>query len=177
MAKDKSNNAWLESLTEGELVAYRAKLNAKIRARYAADPLKREAIRLASFLRYREKRSEVLRHLGGRCSNPSCGWVNVDGSARCNDSRCLQVDHVAGDGAKKRHGGEGHGAVFYRKVLKTLPGAEYQLLCANCNWIKRETNGELPQARKDGADYVFVDHRKTRSKDAQGRFIAVAGGS
>ena len=176
MAKD--NNLWLASLSKTELVAYRANLNARIRERYANDPLKREAARLDSFLRYRAKRAQALTHLGARCSNPHCGWTNADGSIGCTDARCLQIDHVKGDGAKKRHGGEGNGVVSYRKVLKTVPGEEYQLLCANCNWIKREVNGELPRARKLGTDYVFVDKRKSRIKDAQGRFAsAVAGGS
>ena len=133
-----------------EYAAHRAKINARQMRNYYRNPKIRACIRDSNFSRYQEKRAEVLLHLGGRCANPECGWNNVDGSKGCLDPRCLQIDHVKGDGAKKRHGGEGTGAVFYRKVLKTVPGEEYQLLCANCNWIKRATNGELPQARAVG---------------------------
>jgi len=178
MVSKKSSNAWLESLSPENRAIYINSRNQLNRERYASDPAKRAAVRECSLRQYHEKRNDVLIYLGGRCAGLDCLWVNSDGSLGCTDERCLQIDHVNGDGAKKRCDGEDRGTVFYRKVLKTAPGVEYQLLCANCNWIKRSVNKELPQARLSGTDYVHVDKRKLRAKDEKGRFVAaVAGGS
>ena len=49
------------------------------------------------------------------------------------DWRALQVDHKNGGGTRERNRIQSMG--IYRKVLKDSSG--YQLLCANCNWIKR----------------------------------------
>lgn len=74
----------------------------------------------------RRRRKAVLALLGGRCMR--CGF---------DDPRALQVDHVHDDGYEERHAEKNH----YRKMIaKILRGEEldrYQLLCANCNWIKR----------------------------------------
>lgn len=57
----------------------------------------------------------------------------------CGDIRVLQIDHIHGDGAQERKvlGGS---TTLYRKILKmSKPQVrkQYQVLCANCNWIKR----------------------------------------
>lgn len=90
---------------------------------------------------YRQKlRKSVVAFLGGRCQSPTCSTVNEDGTKGCTDERCLQVDHVYGDGSKERK--ELNISAFYLKVLADATGA-YQLLCANCNWIKRYLNNEV----------------------------------
>lgn len=78
-------------------------------------------------------RIEVLRLLGsGKCAK--CGF---------DDWRALQIDHVNGHGyADSRPKQNPH---FFRKwVLNHLDEAKkiYQVLCANCNWIKRHENDE-----------------------------------
>ena len=88
--------------------------------------------------RKRERRSAALRlhriHelLGGKCAG--CGFT---------DWRALQVDHVDGGGGFELRK-SGNKRWYYGKVLKSLYANEgvYQLLCANCNWIKRHENGE-----------------------------------
>ena len=82
----------------------------------------------------------AYKKLGNKCSNPACQWLNADGSRGCTDRRCLQVDHVFGGGGKE-HKKLKCPREIYRKVLKDEEG-NYQLLCANCNWIKRFINGE-----------------------------------
>jgi hypothetical protein len=77
--------------------------------------------------------------LGDRCASPNCLWINEDGSKGCTDRRCLQIDHVHGGGKKDRNGGAGRYGM-YRKILASDPA--YQILCANCNWIKLAVNGE-----------------------------------
>ena len=49
------------------------------------------------------------------------------------DIRCLQVDHINGGGTQERKR-IGNYAI-YGKILKDTTG--YQLLCANCNSIKK----------------------------------------
>lgn len=141
------NNKWLNSLSPEDKEAYRIRHNAQLRERYASTPATRRRIKEEAFTQYRQKRDAVIAHLGGRCSNLACSWIDSDGSRGCTDTRCLQIDHVLGDGAKRRKDPSEHGTVFYRKVLASVPGEEYQLLCANCNWIKRCVNNELPQSR------------------------------
>lgn len=70
--------------------------------------------------------------LGGKCAR--CGF---------SDIRALQIDHINGDGAEKRKQGEN--SYTQRKFIVEHPKdakTEYQVLCANCNWIKRFENGE-----------------------------------
>ena len=57
---------------------------------------------------------------------------------RCGftDIRALQIDHVYGGGHKKTHN-----ASMLLKQIKENPN-DFQILCANCNWIKRVENNE-----------------------------------
>lgn len=83
-------------------------------------------------------KDKVYKKLGDKCSNPACQWLNADGTRGCTDRRCLQIDHVNGGGNKDRRGCY---ITWYRKVFNDCSGA-YQLICANCNWIKRAIRGE-----------------------------------
>jgi hypothetical protein len=73
---------------------------------------------------------EVIAHLGSKCK--VCGF---------SDWRALQIDHVNGGGSKQLRSGESF-VRYYRRVLQTVPGEDFQLLCANHNWIKRYENKE-----------------------------------
>lgn len=75
------------------------------------------------------RRNEAIAFLGGQCSNTACG---------CSDTRVLQIDHKRSNGASERKNLT-RGA-FYKRV-KEHP-KDYQLLCANCNWIKRIEQNE-----------------------------------
>ena len=79
---------------------------------------------------YKKFRSKVINFLGGICVK----YGN-------NDFRVLQVDHINGGGVQelRKIGPKG----IYNRVLNGEPG--YQLLCANCNWIKRYENNENPR--------------------------------
>jgi hypothetical protein len=92
--------------------------------------------RLTEFRRnyHRKLRKAVVSFLGGKC-------------ARCNfsDERALQIDHVNGGGKQELK--KIHGIPYLKKVLNDKTGA-YQLLCANCNWIKRFENNELGGSNK-----------------------------
>lgn len=75
-------------------------------------------------------RLKIIEVLGGKCVK--CGFT---------DTRALQVDHVNGGGNRERVAGKLNSVnALYRDVC-TSEG-KYQLLCANCNVIKRVTNKE-----------------------------------
>src|SRR3990167_1935923 len=74
----------------------------------------------------------VLQKFNGECKE-----------CKITDIRVLQIDHVKGDGHKDRKNGL-QGVSLLRAVLKDTQG-RFQLLCANCNWIKRVENEERKQ--------------------------------
>lgn len=78
---------------------------------------------------HRRARAELLAHFGGECLE--CGYAN---------SRALQVDHVDGGGAIDRIAIGCHPRQILRAAQREP--SRYQLLCANCNAIKRITHGE-----------------------------------
>ena len=90
----------------------------------------REAATIRSRNHRIASKAKAFAHLGDRCCR--CGFTDV---------RALQVDHVRGDGWKLRGMGI-IGTNMYKDVLLTIPGHCYQLLCANCNAIKRHENNE-----------------------------------
>jgi hypothetical protein len=83
----------------------------------------------------RRLRIKVLDILGRKCSK--CGY---------DDIRALQVDHVDGGGTKHAvTRTRNFGNIIIDSVSKNEN--KYQLLCANCNWIKRIENKECVQAK------------------------------
>ena len=81
------------------------------------------------------QKNKVFDKFGRRCSNPECKWINADGTRGCTDESCLQIDHVFNDGYKERK--TVARTTLYNKVLADIEG-RYQILCANCNWIKKD---------------------------------------
>jgi len=84
---------------------------------------------------YKKFREAILKRLGSICKR--CGFA---------DKRALQIDHVHGGG--KREIGKGYSYVWFLKLLAD-PNLDkkYQLLCANCNWIKRAERREFTKRR------------------------------
>lgn len=78
---------------------------------------------------YRTLRDEVLEKLGNKCTK--CGFDK--------DWRALQIDHINGKGRKERR--KIGWRIFFMKILNG--DTNYQLLCANCNYVKRYTNNEV----------------------------------
>jgi len=68
--------------------------------------------------------------------------------ARCgfSDKRALQFDHINGNGAEERKVYKGLGV--YRRIV-AVGGIGYQVLCANCNTIKKIENDETARKYKD----------------------------
>lgn len=85
----------------------------------------------------RKIRLITIEVLGNQCVK--CGFL---------DKKALQIDHINGDGCKDRQerkiAGKANGSTYYKYVLQSFLKREnkYQLLCANCNWIKKYDNNE-----------------------------------
>jgi hypothetical protein len=77
-------------------------------------------------------RLKILHLLGDKCVK--CGFL---------DWRTLQIDHIKGHGINEFKI-FGRGDKYNRHILEKIQSGskDYQLLCANCNWIKRYENNE-----------------------------------
>src|SRR6202021_2107201 len=108
-----------------------------------------DALRLTRLTALKEK---VYDKLGHTCTR--CGF---------DDKRALQIDHVYG-GGNKEHKEIKSQHTFLKKVLEDTEGT-YQILCANCNWIKR---AEQREAKKDVKPFTeeeierIIETRKRR---------------
>jgi hypothetical protein len=91
------------------------------------DP-KRKAYMRAYIRAYNSRlREKILAELGVRCSK--CGF---------DDCRALEIDHRNGGGTEERR--RLSYPTYYLHVLRNLKN--YQVLCANCNMIKRRERNE-----------------------------------
>jgi membrane protein involved in colicin uptake len=136
----------------------KAKAAAEMRAWRAANPEKWKAIAAPARAKWKAEnrdehrecqrnhrravRAEILDLLGSlKCAH--CGYAD--------DWRALQVDHINGGGRKDSRTSGGNSNLWsLRNWIKANPEEareKYQVLCANCNWIKRHENGEQPGGR------------------------------
>jgi hypothetical protein len=88
-------------------------------------------------------RVKLIILLGNHCINP----YNIDHSgfeADIDYMHCLQIDHVNGNGCQDRKETK-DSYMMYRRMYKEVEtgSKEYQLLCSNCNWLKRHKNEEF----------------------------------
>jgi len=83
--------------------------------------------------RYAKLRNEILILLGNKCIN--CGFSN---------RHALDIDHVNGEGCKERKSFK-HSLCYLLHILREVKSGskEYQLLCANCNRIKKHERHEV----------------------------------
>lgn len=88
--------------------------------------------------RQREKERVISHYSNGTMACKRCGF---------SDIRALSIDHIKGNGAKERRTigmPKGGGDFFYRWLKKQNYPEGYQVLCMNCQWIKRSENSEVP---------------------------------
>jgi hypothetical protein len=74
---------------------------------------------------------------GNKCGK--CGFDNP---------LALQIDHINGGGGKEKRNGN---RWYYKKILAEITSGNprrYQLLCANCNWIKKKSSDKENGGRK-----------------------------
>jgi hypothetical protein len=107
---------------------YKNRDNPKFRER--KNQLSRESYARLTISPHQKKRLEVFRILGDKCK--ICGF---------SDKRALQIDHIHNNGYKHYKNGSGTYGVYKHIIeLGNEAYTEYQILCANCNWIKRDNN-------------------------------------
>jgi hypothetical protein len=80
-------------------------------------------------------KKQLYELLGNKCCK--CGF---------NDIRALQLDHILGDGYKERKNRKYY-SYYVNNPLEAI--LKLQLLCANCNWIKRIKYKEFKQRGKN----------------------------
>jgi hypothetical protein len=96
----------------------------------------------------REWRVKAIVKLGGKCCK--CGF---------SDIRALQLDHIYGGGHKERSTRKSDA----KKIATDVYGKEkFQLLCANCNWIKRWENKE--GCREDYNSYLLEVNKRINNE-------------
>lgn len=86
--------------------------------------------------KHRENRKQAMNVLGGVCRR--CGM---------DDERCLQIDHINGGGRKEIMAMSAYTRYMWIRNNSEEAKRKYQVLCANCNWIKRHENNEVMQNR------------------------------
>jgi hypothetical protein len=98
-------------------------------------------------------RKKAVDALGGCCK--TCGNL---------DYRCLQIDHINGNGERDRNNFSAH--TRYSWIVENQEDAKnfYQILCANCNWIKRHENNEHRGSPKNKDAYCPVIIKKVKIK-------------
>ena len=87
--------------------------------------------------KYQNKlRIELMLLLGTKCVR--CGF---------DDIRALQIDHIEGKGHNERVNIFGSIRLMYRYYRDNPEQAKkkLQILCANCNWIKKHENNEVKE--------------------------------
>lgn len=105
----------------------------------------------------KRRKARLVQLMGGCCVR--CGFT---------DLRALQIDHVNGGGCqqfKDFPGGLSRSA-YFTIVEKSFLAKEneYQVLCANCNWIKRHENREY-----GGRKHSFMNFHRPK-KQSLNRF-------
>lgn len=83
--------------------------------------------------KWRENKRKKIMSLLGELKCKNCGF---------EDYRALQIDHINGGGniQRKKLKSSALSIVFLEKEIRLKGKKEYQILCANCNWIKRSEN-------------------------------------
>jgi hypothetical protein len=102
----------------------------KNKARYDGLSVRCKRCHLENACNPKHIRKAVIAKLGGKCAH--CGYDK--------DIRALALDHVNGDGAQHRKE-QKQPNKYYKDMLDDTEG-RYQILCFNCNEIKKHEDGE-----------------------------------
>lgn len=96
---------------------------------YSNIEKRKEVQALSRQRRTKSQREEILKLLGSKCR---CGF---------SDERALAIDHINGGGSIER---KSIGGGYYSHILSKIKDGskDYQILCFNCNQIKKIENKE-----------------------------------
>ena len=76
-------------------------------------------------------KTEVINHYGGKCFY--CNHIKI---------KSLTIDHIKGKGTKHRKEMKFSGLQFYKWLKNNNYPDDFQCLCMNCQFIKREESNE-----------------------------------
>lgn len=96
--------------------------------------------RLHHRIQLKDLKAKAYKLLGNRCVR--CGFA---------DMRALQIDHVIAVKRNSKRKTGWTGVNLYRDIVAGK-GGPYQILCANCNWIKRAEKSEGPSRIDDESE-------------------------
>lgn len=136
-----SQEKWIKNNQDKVKLAIKRRNNSPESKIYKRKHLENNRVQYRIRRREREhkQRMRIIELFGGKCVR--CGF---------SDWRALQVDHINGGGNKER---ESFNRCAYLKHIENLSEEErkskYQLLCANCNYIKRFENKEWGNYEKE----------------------------
>jgi len=91
-----------------------------------------EAQKRATVKYLKKQRVDLIKFLGGFCED--CGF---------DDIRALQLDHINGGGCQEYKNGRNNEMYRYYNKHRFEAMQKFQVLCANCNWIKKSKNKEV----------------------------------
>lgn len=101
--------------------------------KYNQKPNVKEMKRVGERKRRVENRVRLINLLGGMCNR--CGMM---------DYRVLQLDHIKGGGTQHRKQFANNEQMVRHYVNNIVEAFKtFQILCANCNFIKRYENNEV----------------------------------
>jgi hypothetical protein len=103
---------------------------------------------------YALMRSTVLSHYSPTLVCQRCGY---------SDIRALTIDHINGDG-KHRQNQKNSGHHLYRKLQLQNFSPGFQVLCQNCQAVKRCENGESRQWIKPASNHELENNNEIRSR-------------
>jgi hypothetical protein len=140
---DKTTKEWAKNHPEYQSNYYQTHKEKKLKQ--ASDSQKKNLKKIEARNRdkHHERKMRAFELLGNQCANP----YNINHGDFSNYPDCLQIDHINGGGSQHHRQRQTEGIIS--DVIKD-PNRKlkYQLLCANCNWIKRfiekEHNQKLP---------------------------------
>lgn len=96
---------------------------------------------------WRQKRKEHQKQMRINLKMNVIGYYSDDRmscqNCKISDIRLLSIDHINGDGAKQKRTYQKGGQQLYRWLIKNSYPEGFQVLCMNCQWLKRFENEEF----------------------------------
>jgi hypothetical protein len=140
--KDKQRAGWIkfqQNLKPEQKLALRETIKANARKKWANLPpeikqkeLQEMKIR-GKHIVEEQKKHVIYHYSNGTMVCAKCGF---------SDIRALSIDHINGGGRKHTQELKKVGTIFYRWLIKNNFPKGYQVLCMNCNYIKKIENKE-----------------------------------
>jgi hypothetical protein len=128
-----------ENLTPEQKKQLRETIKANARAKWSNLPSEiknkeKEAMKIRGQQVVAKQKHDIISHYSKKTMKCArCGF---------SDMRALSIDHINGGGRKHTEEIKKQGTIFYRWLIKNGFPEGFQVLCMNCNYIKKSENKE-----------------------------------